>query len=89
MRGLRANVDGARPALQLIHELRERFPTPSSRPAASTDWEFLDAFHQVHQRLAVMLLTGAKPTPQLPNITVVTPCQHDGVSSGSHNAWPS
>ena len=33
--------------------------------------------------------TGAKPTPQLPNITVVTPCQHDGVSSGSHIAWPS
>ena len=27
--------------------------------------------------------TGAKPTPQLPITTVVTPCQHDGVSSGS------
>ena len=23
--------------------------------------------------------TGAKPTPQLPITTVVTPCQHDGV----------
>ena len=32
---------------------------------------------------------GAKPTPQLPMTTVVTPCQHDGVSSGSQVAWPS
>ena len=33
--------------------------------------------------------TGAKPTPQLPITTVVTPCQHDGVSIGSHVIWPS
>ena len=33
--------------------------------------------------------TGAKPTPQLPITTVVTPCQHDGVSRSSHEAWPS
>ena len=33
--------------------------------------------------------TGAKPTPQLPITTVVTPCQPDGVSSGSHVTWPS
>src|SRR6516225_4822168 len=33
--------------------------------------------------------TGAKPTPQLPITTVVTPCQHVGVSSGSHVTWPS
>ena len=26
---------------------------------------------------------GAKPTPQLPMTTVVTPCQIDGVSNGS------
>ncbi len=30
--------------------------------------------------------TGAKPTPQLPMTTVVTPCQHDGVSVSSHVA---
>jgi hypothetical protein len=34
-------------------------------------------------------LTGAKPTPQLPEMTVVTPCWLDGVSSGSHETWPS
>jgi len=33
--------------------------------------------------------TGAKPTPQLPMTTVVTPCQLDGVISGSQVAWPS
>ena len=33
--------------------------------------------------------TGAKPTPQLPMTTVVTPCQHDGDSSGSHVTCPS
>ena len=33
--------------------------------------------------------TGANPTPQLPITTVVTPCQLDGVTSGSHVTWPS
>ena len=32
---------------------------------------------------------GAKPTPQLPMTTVVTPCQPDGVISGSQVACPS
>jgi hypothetical protein len=32
---------------------------------------------------------GAKPTPQLPITTVVTPCQLDGDTSGSQVAWPS
>ena len=33
--------------------------------------------------------TGAKPTPQLPMTTVVTPCQADGSSRLSQVAWPS
>jgi hypothetical protein len=33
--------------------------------------------------------TGAKPTPQLPITTVVTPCQHDGVSCSSQVICPS
>ena len=33
--------------------------------------------------------TGAKPTPQLPMTTVVTPCQALGVRNGSHVTWPS
>jgi hypothetical protein len=33
--------------------------------------------------------TGAKPTPQLPITSVVTPCHEDGVSSGSQVTCPS
>ncbi len=33
--------------------------------------------------------TGANPTPQLPITTVVTPCQLEGVMSGSQVTWPS
>ena len=33
--------------------------------------------------------TGAKPTPQLPITTVVTPLQHDGVRYGSHDTCAS
>jgi hypothetical protein len=32
---------------------------------------------------------GAMPKPQLPMITVVTPCQLDGVRSGSHSTCAS
>ena len=32
---------------------------------------------------------GAKPTPQLPMTSVVTPCHDDGASSESQVAWPS
>ena len=32
---------------------------------------------------------GAKPTPQLPMIAVVTPCQQEGDRSGSQVTWPS
>jgi hypothetical protein len=34
-------------------------------------------------------LTGAKPTPQLPNRIVVTPCQDEGANTGSQVACPS
>ena len=39
MRGLRADVDGARPALQFVHELRERFPFPVQARRPAPDWE--------------------------------------------------
>ena len=34
-------------------------------------------------------LQGAKPTPQLPITTVVTPCHDDGARWASQVAWPS
>ncbi len=33
--------------------------------------------------------TGAKPTPQLPVTTVVTPWSAEGESTSSHVTWPS
>ena len=33
--------------------------------------------------------TGAKPTPQLPMMAVVTPCQLEGAMTASQVAWPS
>ena len=33
--------------------------------------------------------TGAKPTPQFPITTVVTPCQPEGETTGSQVTWPS
>ena len=33
--------------------------------------------------------TGATPTPQLPNSTVVTPCSGEQVTSGSQASWAS
>ncbi len=33
--------------------------------------------------------TGAKPTPQLPATTVVTPCHDEGIMRSPHEAWPS
>ncbi len=32
---------------------------------------------------------GAIPKPQLPTTTLVTPCQHEGVRSGSQRTWAS
>ena len=46
--------------------------------------DVLDAFHQEHEVVAVLRLRqGAKPTPQLPTTTEVTPWQLDGAPSGS------
>ena len=48
--------------------------TPSIRPMSQSCLSFF---------------AGAKPTPQLPMTTVVTPCQLDGPISLSQVAWPS
>jgi hypothetical protein len=73
MRDLRGDIDRARPALQRIEEVGI-----SSTPSINS----ISAPRCCGR-------TGAKPTPQLPNIVVVTPCQHEGPSSGSHIACPS
>jgi hypothetical protein len=37
----------------------------------------------------VLGFTGATPTPQLPMMTVVTPCHGEHVTSGSQAIWAS
>ena len=43
-------------ALQLVHELRKRFPFPVQARGQHRVGNLLDAFHQIHQRAAVLLL---------------------------------
>jgi hypothetical protein len=51
--------------------------------------DVLDALHQRHEPLAIASRHGAKPTPQLPITTVVTPWIEAGMRSSSHETWPS
>ena len=52
--------------------------------------DVLDALHQLDEAVVVLAgWTGAKPTPQLPATTVVTPCHDDGIMRSPHEAWPS
>ena len=51
--------------------------------------DVLDAFHELDEPVVVGGGTGAKPTPQLPMTTVVTPCHDDGIRRSSQVAWPS
>ena len=56
MRDLRGDVDRARPAFQLVHVFGEALPLPVQAGGQHGIGNLLDAFHQIHQRLAVMLL---------------------------------
>ena len=60
VRRLRANVDGARPPFQFIHELRKRLPFPGEAGGQHRIWNLLDALHQIHQRAAVFFLHRRK-----------------------------
>ena len=56
MRGLRADVDRARTALQRIHEIGEALPLPGQARGQHGVGNLLDALHQIHQRAAMMRL---------------------------------
>jgi hypothetical protein len=89
VRELRAHVDVVRARADRIQELREGLPVPrqalgeddagmSSTPSMSfTRSPWSSGRH------------GAKPTPQFPITTVVTPCHDDGARRSSHVACPS
>ncbi len=62
----------------------QRMPSASAVPGMSSTPSMSPISHSWRSGAA-----GAKPTPQLPISTVVTPCQDDGVSRGSQVACPS
>jgi hypothetical protein len=56
MRGLRADIDGVRPPLQRVHELRKGLPFPVQPGREHRIGNFFDALHQIHQRAAMVFL---------------------------------
>ena len=62
----------------------QRMPSDSAAPGMSST----PSMRPISQS-CLSGATGAKPTPQLPITTVVTPCQQDGDSKASQVAWPS
>ena len=89
VRHLGADVDVVRPLVDGVEELGERLPVPRQALVERGAGDVLDAFHQLDELAVVAVGTGAKPTPQLPITTVVTPCHDEGCSRLSHVAWPS
>ena len=84
------DVEHAVHALDLVEVLGEGLPVPRHALVQGGAGDVLDALHELDQPVAVLdARAGAKPTPQLPITTVVTPCQPDGETSGSQVTWPS
>ena len=64
-----------------VEVLGEGLPLPLDALVQRGAGDVLDALHQLDQPLVLPGRTGAKPTPQLPVTTVVTPWQAEGSSS--------
>ena len=56
MRGLRADIDGVRPSLQRVHELRKSLPLPVQPGGEHRIGNLFNALHQIHERAAMVLL---------------------------------
>jgi len=82
---LSRDIDRPRPALQRIKELKEGFPVPGQSVGEDYAWNFLDAFHQFHQRSAMLRPYRSEADPAVAEYCR-RDCQHDGASSGSHIA---
>ena len=65
MRDLRADIDSAGPAIEFVHELGEGFPFPVQAGGEDRIGNFLDAFHQIHQRAAMFLFYGREADPAI------------------------
>ncbi len=83
------HVEHPRRALHFVEVFAEGLPVPVHALGERGTRDVLDAFHELNEPGPVFGAGGAKPTPQFPMTTVVTPCQPEGDTSGSHVACPS
>ena len=90
VRDVRADVDQARSARERVEVLRKALPVPRQipPPSDSPGMSSTPCMRPISQSWRSGR-AGAKPTPQLPTTSVVTPCQLDGARIGSQSAWPS
>lgn len=89
MRHMGADIDRARQAFELVKIFGkvsqfQVMPSASAVPGMSST----PSIKPISQSCRSGFV-GAKPTPQLPITTVVTPCQLEGAISWSQVAWPS
>ena len=88
-RNVRQQVDRLRRALEAVEELGEGHPIPRHAGLHRIERDRLVARHRQHRALAQLGCTGAKPKPQLPITTDVTPCQPESEQYGSQKTCAS
>ena len=86
---LAADVDREVLLADRVEVLGVGLPPPGDALGQRGTRDVLDTLHQPDQPVLAAGRTGAKPTPQLPVTTVVTPCPLDGSSRLSQLTWPS
>jgi hypothetical protein len=60
MRDLRGDIDRVRPALERIEKIGEALPLPDQSIVEHDAGNLLDAFHQLHQRAAMLRANGSE-----------------------------
>ena len=77
-----------RKAAEGVKIIGEAFPIPGKSFGQRRAGMSSTASIRSISSLRCSLRTGAKPTPQLPNRIVVTPCQEEGANTGSQVGCP-
>src|SRR5262249_40858750 len=65
VRDLRGDVDRTRPALQRVEEIGKGLPLPGQAIGEDDARDLLDAFHQLHQRRAMLRPYRSKADPAI------------------------
>src|SRR5262249_17048272 len=83
MPDIHAVIDGFRQTLDGRQILGKVFPSPIDPGHHGLGRDVLDRRQAAGKPFPVLGLQGASAKPQLPMITLVTPCQHEQLPSGS------